>query len=424
MTDPLFANVGLLLDFDVPAGTTPPDHSNSAHTVTFSGNAAIVATPTKFGAGALLCGTVTGGNNRASVAGTLTDFQFGAGQFTVEGWVRFTSVATTSKQGLLSQLNSRTSNFGWSFHRAQTTGNLTFEWSTSGTAAAGTVSGAWSPVVNTWYHVAADRDASNVLRVYVDGVVIASATVAATFFSSTSSLTLGCEASTTTNLAGHLDDVRITKGVARYGGAFAPPTTPFEGDTIPDARLTQLAAEVLHSGDPSLALTQLFIEVLRTPSAAYRWTPSGGLTFSGAADAALIETASVYIAPLPSGGIHFAGQADVVFYTDFIAPLPTGGIRFLGEADARFVREYVAPLPQGGLVFSGDAYAYKAVPHALAPPWRRAKFYAHLAERQASSPYIEDGRTSRVNVEHRVAFMAQENRRTFFASERRVAPSR
>jgi hypothetical protein len=89
------------------------------------------------------------------------------------------------------------------------------------------VGGASAPTAGAWYHIAADRDASNVLRLYVNGAVVASATVAATFFNSTRVLYIGNEGGTLSLWQGQIDEVRITKGVARYGGAFTPPIAAF-----------------------------------------------------------------------------------------------------------------------------------------------------------------------------------------------------
>jgi len=51
--------------------------------------------------------------------------------------------------------------------------------------------------------------------------------VAATFFDSSRPLTIGNDGNLNRGFIGQLDDVRITKGVARYAGAFTPPTGPF-----------------------------------------------------------------------------------------------------------------------------------------------------------------------------------------------------
>jgi hypothetical protein len=51
--------------------------------------------------------------------------------------------------------------------------------------------------------------------------------VAATFFDSTRTLSIGNDGNLTRGFIGQIDEVRITKGVARYAGAFTPPTAAF-----------------------------------------------------------------------------------------------------------------------------------------------------------------------------------------------------
>jgi Concanavalin A-like lectin/glucanases superfamily len=81
------------------------------------------------------------------------------------------------------------------------------------------------------YHVAVDKDATGKIRIYVDGVMYGSSTPAnSAFFSSTAPLTIGAQSSSgLVDMDGWLDDVRITKGVARYAsdGGFTVPTSAF-----------------------------------------------------------------------------------------------------------------------------------------------------------------------------------------------------
>jgi hypothetical protein len=105
-------------------------------------------------------------------------------------------------------------------------GSLAFYYSTTGSDNPN-VGASYTPSLNTWIHLAADRDASNVLRVYANGVVVASATVSSAFFTTGQVPTIGNDGNGFRPFPGHLDEARITKGVTRYGGAFTPPTTAF-----------------------------------------------------------------------------------------------------------------------------------------------------------------------------------------------------
>lgn len=219
-TDPDFSSVVLLAHFDGTNGsTTFPDSSRSAHTLTGLSGAVLTTAQQKFGTASLYANLTNGVN----VAVALTDFNFGAGKFTVECW-GYASSAPIGTNGLVTQFANAGPNKGWFFGFYN--GSLEFFYSTTGSDQP-VVGAAYAPPLNTWVHYAVDRDANNALRVYANGVVIASATVASTFFASTLAPNIGNDQTATRYWLGDIDDVRITKGVARYGGAFTPPTTAF-----------------------------------------------------------------------------------------------------------------------------------------------------------------------------------------------------
>jgi len=84
----------------------------------------------------------------------------------------------------------------------------------------------WSPSINTWYHIAWCRSGSS-LRAFVDGVQIGStATNTNAYNGGTNYSVIGAsDASNTRSLNGFLDDLRITKGYARYTSNFTAPTS-------------------------------------------------------------------------------------------------------------------------------------------------------------------------------------------------------
>jgi hypothetical protein len=151
-----------------------------------------------------------------------------SGQFTIEGWVYWNTHTGTSNEVILAQWTS--GNQGWAL-KWDSTNVLAFRYSTTGSDS--NIVGALpsSPALSTgsYHHVAVDRDASNVVRVYLDGVVIASATVSATIFASTTSLTAGNDGGLASKFPGTIESLKISN-VARYGGAFTPPASPFTSD--------------------------------------------------------------------------------------------------------------------------------------------------------------------------------------------------
>lgn len=187
-------------------------------TVTPFGNAKIVTTQSMFG-GASAYFDGTGGYL------TVPDsegWNFGSADFTIEMFVNMASVTTT--YGLVAHW-SGTTNHSWGlchylnkiqFFYSATGANLLFFEAPSGCLA------------NTWHHIAACRS-SGVVKLFVDGGQVASAAVASALFNSTAVLEIGGSAGGVSTINGHIDDLRITKGVARYTAGFTPPTAPFLG---------------------------------------------------------------------------------------------------------------------------------------------------------------------------------------------------
>ena len=83
-------------------------------------------------------------------------------------------------------------------------------------------------VNNTWQHLAVVRN-GNVYTLYVDGVSKATTTSSSTFSSGTDPVQLGILGGTTYPAVGYFQDIRVTKGLARYTANFTPPTAELEG---------------------------------------------------------------------------------------------------------------------------------------------------------------------------------------------------
>lgn len=229
-TDPHFANVVLLLGFEGADGsTTLTDESPAAHGAgTASGNAQIDTAAFAFGSSS---GLFDGSGDIWSWANH-ADWRLSAAnsdQFTIEFWVRPQGIVS-SNLGVIG--HSASGAYSWQVEIASLRPRLVF--STSGSPVGQTFvqnGGATQMSQSVFSHVAIDKDATGKIRIYLNGSLHASATPAnSAFFNSSSGLWLGRNNSVDNRyMNGWLDEVRITKGVARYASdaGFTVPTAAY-----------------------------------------------------------------------------------------------------------------------------------------------------------------------------------------------------
>jgi hypothetical protein len=77
-----------------------------------------------------------------------------------------------------------------------------------------------------WHHIAITR-ASGTNRMFFDGVLQGSVTSDSTNYTAPNNMQIGTS-STYGDFSGYLDDLRITKGYARYTSNFTPPAAAFK----------------------------------------------------------------------------------------------------------------------------------------------------------------------------------------------------
>lgn len=213
--DSYFSSVSLLLHMDGSNNsTTFTDSSSAARSVTANGDAKISTAQSKFGGAS---GLFDGNGDYLSIASN-SAFNFGTGDFTVEAWVRLASTtgdwfiaSASGSGGLFFGYTSSVGNKGWGFGRAA----VAWDFTSGSTASAG-----------TWYHVAIARSGTS-MRLFVNGTQAgATATNSTSYDISTTSLNIGSQGANY-YLNGNIDDLRITKGVARYTYNFIPPLYAF-----------------------------------------------------------------------------------------------------------------------------------------------------------------------------------------------------
>lgn len=225
--DPYWASVVYLCGFEGGSAQDESTKNHTANSFTSTGATGSQNTVAKFGSYSWHEAS-TGRNSILSYPDS-ADWAFGSGSFTIECWIRFDVANTTTLQYFLAQYDLGTGQRSWAF--SYQAGQLSLYRSADGTTITSLVGGTWAYTTNTWYHVAVDWDGTK-LRLYVDGALVGSSTTAVTLFDSSAALTVGTSLNNgalNTNFQGYLDEIRITKGVARYASdaGFTPPTAAF-----------------------------------------------------------------------------------------------------------------------------------------------------------------------------------------------------
>jgi len=158
------------------------------------------------------------GSSYLSVANS-TAIQFGSGDTTIEFWINVTS--TAGIQQIINTASSASANLSYAI--LISSGSLFYYLSSNGTTwdiASGVAVGAIT--ANTWTYVALVRS-GNTWTPYVNSVAGTTTTNAAALFNFTSAIPIGQNANAQ-YVTGYLDDIRITKGVAR---TITTPTVTF-----------------------------------------------------------------------------------------------------------------------------------------------------------------------------------------------------
>lgn len=198
-TAPLTATVStVLLLSGTSAGVIDASGRNDLETV---GDARISTALKKYGTGSMYFD----GTGDYLVGAASPNLALGTGNFTVEGWIYMNAIPSAGAPEIVLM-----GNFHLNFR-----GSGTFAITNDSTVFA------QSPiplVAGQWYHFAAVRNSGST-TVYVNGVG-GTAVACATDFTGTS-LKIGGDGSTYINC--YIDELRVTRGVARYIAAFTPP---------------------------------------------------------------------------------------------------------------------------------------------------------------------------------------------------------
>lgn len=213
------ANTKLLLHFN----NSYDDSSTSTHSVTNVNNT-FSDTIKKFGS----YSTYFTGSSHLELPDS-DDWAFGSGDFTIDFWYRFSEDTYSYFVGQYAMGDNN--NNSMCFVYRPDTHVLELQYSTTGSNYANISSASWTPTLDTWYHIAYVRS-SETLMFFIDGQLLSSSTLTATFNNSTRALMIGYN-NYNFSTGGHwyphgyMDELRISKGIARWTSAFTPPTSEY-----------------------------------------------------------------------------------------------------------------------------------------------------------------------------------------------------
>lgn len=145
-------------------------------------------------------------------------YAFSTGDFTIEAWIYRTD--TGVQRAIVDTRDN--SSVGTLFYITTNNKLNLFDGTSTFLSSTNTVP------ANQWVHVAAAR-ASGTTKLFIDGVQEGSVADSRTYAAGSAGLYVGRQYGTTTNdFKGYIDDLRITKGYARYTTNFTPPTEALE----------------------------------------------------------------------------------------------------------------------------------------------------------------------------------------------------
>jgi hypothetical protein len=215
LTAPL--NTSLLLNC-TNAGIFDNAAENDLETV---GNAQISTSVKKYGTGSL----AFDGNNDMLFMPYTPNFAL-KGTYTIEAWIYPTT--TSGWRPIFTIEDVNTANFGAMIFAVNGTSLIIEIRPTTGGSITSITGG--TVVANTWQHVAISVNATSA-RLFLNGTQVGSTTTLPDFSFNPMGVSVGRNANgwnaTTECFLGYIDDLRITKGYARYTSNFTPPTAAF-----------------------------------------------------------------------------------------------------------------------------------------------------------------------------------------------------
>ena len=210
------ATIGGIDEYTVLMLHMDGDQSDSQHLVTTNGNPQLSTAISKFN------GSIYFDGNGDYISIPDSDDWFLGNVYTIDFWVYRVGEPTYSYWLVCDQDTNNKWGFGY--------------WGTSGIYLGRKASGIWTEYTSgngtfsagEWHHVAFVGDGTNT-KIYVDGINTQSRPVMY-LADLTSPLLIGQGFESTNSMIGYIDELRISKGIARWTSNFTPPAAPYTSD--------------------------------------------------------------------------------------------------------------------------------------------------------------------------------------------------
>jgi hypothetical protein len=201
------------------------------YVVTGYGTAQLDTAQKKFGDSSLLLD----GNSDYITVEDSGDWAFGSGNFTIDFWIRFAALPAAGDIGLIINQGADATH-RWQFQYDHYSGDYwLFYNNNAGTAVTIQQAPAAAVQIDTWYHMAVVKNGNN-LMIFQDGVQCgATDTTGFTVGDYAAVVTIGRrwaqDGAAWRYLNGWLDELRVSKGIARWTENFTPPDAPYTKDS-------------------------------------------------------------------------------------------------------------------------------------------------------------------------------------------------
>ncbi|MFD2379205.1 LamG domain-containing protein [Ottowia pentelensis] len=162
------------------------------------------------------------------MVGDSADLDVSTGDFTVELWVRPASFSGTAI--LVNKAAGTAGGYPFQIYTTATGAVAAWSYDLAGVQLYAMSSAAGALAVSVWTSLAFVRF-GNTLSLYINGINAASAAYSGVLPANAFPMSIGAYSDGKYGFSGHIDEFRLTKGVARYTASFAPPTEPFPSST-------------------------------------------------------------------------------------------------------------------------------------------------------------------------------------------------